>query len=248
MSVPAIEDQHSGRTRVTPTFTWLRDHGGRNWVTELLGLADGIAAPASAGRLLSLHVGEEREVPASPARLAWMIRNAHRLAPVDGRRWREYQTRVIDHPKKDAALVKLDAGITTGIPAQLILEGRTHADALIETEHAVVWIEGKRNDWLSPAISWDVSRDQLARNLEAAWMLATAAGKEWWLVICHEHGLKHHEEHLIHGYRHGTWSAGLPHLPVEVRGQFRSKIGTLRWSRIFDRWPGARQCVTAINA
>jgi hypothetical protein len=169
-----------------------------------------------------------------------MIRNAHRLAPLDGRQWREYQTRVIDHPKKDAALAMLDAGIASGIPPKLILEGRKHADALIETDHAFVWIEGKRNDWLSPAIKWDVSRDQLAWNLEAAWMLATDAGKDWWLVICHEYGLKHHEEQLVHGYRHGTWSAGLPHLPVDVRDQFRSKIGTLRWSRIFDRWPGAR--------
>lgn len=240
MSVPATEDQHSGRTRVTPTFTWLRDHGGPDWVTALLMLADGITAPATAGRVRSFHVGEEREVSASPARLAWMIRHAHRLAPLDGRRWHEYQTRVIDNPKRESALAKLDAGVTTGIPRKLILEGRTHADALIETEHAVVWVEGKRNDWLSPATKWDVSRDQLARNLEAAWMLATSAGKDWWLVICHEHELKHHEENLIGGYRHGTWSAGLPHLPADVRGQFCAKIGTLRWGQIFDRWPGAR--------
>lgn len=240
MSIPAIEDQHSGRSRVTPAFTWLRNHGGPEWVSEFLKLADGITAPASVGRLVSLHVGEEREVPASPARLAWMIRNAHRLTPTDGRRWREYQARVIDNPAKDAALAKLNTGITTGIPPKLILEGRTHADCLIETEHAFVWVEGKRNDWLSPATTWDVSRDQLARNLEAAWMLASGTGKDWWLVICHEHRLKHHEEHLIEGYRGGTWSAGLPHLSVEVRNQFRSKIGTLRWSRIFEHWPDAQ--------
>lgn len=194
MSVPVEEDQHSGRTCVTPTFTWLRDHGGPDWVTEFLHIANGITAPTSAGSLVALHVGEEREVPASPARQAWMIRNAHRLAPIDGRRWREYQIRVIDNPKKDAALAKLDAGVTKGISRKLILEGCTHADCLIETEQAFVWIEGKRNDWLSPATKWDVSRDQLARNLEAAWLLATAARKDWWLVICHEHGLKHHEE------------------------------------------------------
>lgn len=58
-----------------------------------------------------------------------------------------------------------------------------------------------------------VKRDQLARNLDAAWTLATAAAKDWWLVLCHEHRLKHREEHLIQRYRTGTWSAGLPHLP-----------------------------------
>lgn len=163
MSVPALQDQHSGRTRVTPTFAWLRDHSGQDWVTEFLRLADGITAPADAGRLVSLCVGKEREVPANPVRLAWMIRNAAKLAPLDGRQWREYQLRVIDNPKTEAALAKLDAGVTTGIPRELILEGRTHADALIETEHSVVWIEGKRNDWLSPATTWDITRDQLAR-------------------------------------------------------------------------------------
>jgi hypothetical protein len=237
MSVPAIEDQNSKRTRVTPTFTWLRDHGGPDWVAEFLHLADGITAPVTTGAVLSVRVGKERTVAASAARLAWLIRNCQ---PKTEALRAEFELRITSNPKRDAALAKLDAGITKGISKKLILEGCTHADCLIETEHAVIWIEGKRNDWLSPAIKWDVSRDQLARNLEAAWTLATAARKDWWLVICHEHGLMHHEEHLVHGYRQGTWSAGLPHLPVEVREQFRSKIGTLRWSRIFDHWPGAR--------
>ncbi|HNY41155.1 MAG TPA: hypothetical protein PKJ41_12200 [Bryobacteraceae bacterium] len=240
MPTSKTEDQHSGRSRVTPTFRWLRDHGGAQWVAELLNLADGISAPAKTGRLVSLEVGEEREVPASAARLAWMIRNAHKLAPLDGRKWRRYLDSVILNPRRDETLQKLDAGITHGIPAKLILEGRTHADCLIETESALVWIEGKRNDWLSSGTTWDLARDQLARNLEAAWILASAAVKDWWLLICHEHDLKHHEEHLIAGYRQGSWSAGLPHLPVDVREAFRPKIGTLRWGRIFEKWPGIR--------
>jgi hypothetical protein len=44
-----------------------------------------------------------------------------------------------------------------------------------------------------------LTRDQLARNLEAVWMLAEAAGKDWWLIITHEHCLKHHEEQLVNG-------------------------------------------------
>lgn len=113
-----------------------------------------------------------------------MIRNSHRLAPLDGRRWGEYQTRVIQHPERESVLAKLDAGTSAGIPPKLRPEGNTHADRLNETEQAFVWVERKRNDWLSPATTWDVTRDQLARNLEAAWTLASAANKEWWLVIC----------------------------------------------------------------
>lgn len=232
----ANQDQHSGRTRVSPVFGWLREHGGADWVTELLRLADGIELSDDVGRVIRLWVGKERTVGPSPERLAWMIRNAHKLAPADGRQWREYQRRVTDNPRKEEALRKLDAGHADGIPKELILEGSTHADCLIECEKAFVWIEGKRNDWLSPSTSWDVTRDQLARNLEALWQLASESQQDFWLLICHEHELKHHEQELIDGYRAGTWKAGFPHLQMDVRTIFQRKIGTVRWSTVFDHW------------
>jgi hypothetical protein len=230
-------DQHSGRTRVTPVFTWLHRHGGSDWVTELLQLADGIQIAGSVGDAISVCVGAEREVGPSPGRLAWMIRNAERLAPVDGRLWKEYRRRVIENPSRNDALQKLDAGDVKGVSKILKLEGSTHADCLIECERAFVWIEGKRNDWLSPSIKWDVTRDQLARNLEAVWQLAEQSRKGFWLLICHEYDLKHHEQELIDGYRAGTWKAGFPHLSEDTRLLFRQKIGTLRWRIVSRHWP-----------
>ena len=141
-----VHDEHSGRTRVTPVFTWLQKNGDTEWVPELLCLADGIQAPDSVGEVVSLSVEEEREVPPSPQRLAWMVRNAHRLAPQDGRLWREYRRRVIDNPARGEALRGLDAGDTNGVPKELMLEGSTHADCLIECTNTFVWVEGKRND------------------------------------------------------------------------------------------------------
>jgi len=235
--------QHSGRTRVTPVFTWLQAHGGSDWVTELLRLADGIQVTNSVGEVVKLSVESEpegngeQEVEPSPARLAWMIRNAHRLAPTDGRQWTRYRERVIDNPGRDEALRTLDAGDAKGLPKELKLEGSTHADCVIECERAFVWIEGKRNDWLSPSIKWDVTRDQLARNLEAVWQLAGQAKKDFWLLICHEHDLKHHEQELVDGYRAGTWKAGFPHLSEDTRLSFRQKIGTVRWQTIRRHWP-----------
>lgn len=229
-------DQHSGRTRVVPVFRWLREHGGSAWLMELLRLADGLQVVDDVGEVVSIFIEKEREVFPSPQRLAWMIRNAHRLAPQDGRLWREYKRRVINNPRRDEALKTLDAGETKGVSRELILEGATHADCLIECTRAFVWIEGKRNDWLSPCTKWDVTRDQLARNVEAAWLLAQHSSKDFWFLICHEHELKHHEQELIEGYRDGTWKAGFPHLPRDKRSLFRGKIGTLKWQKIFSHW------------
>ena len=120
---------------------------------------------------------------------------------------------------------------------ELILEGPTSADCLIECERAFIWIEGKRFDWIDPAITWDVSRDQLARNVEAVWTLAKQAWKEYRLLICHEFPLKHHEVALLEGYRAGTWSAGMPHISAQDRRQFQERIGTLTWNEITRAWP-----------
>jgi hypothetical protein len=122
----------------------------------------------------------------------------------------------------------------------LILEGPTSADCLIECEHAIIWIEGKRFDWLAPSTTWDVARDQLARNIEAVWSLADPAGKDYRLLICHENRLKHHEMALLEGYRCATWSGGLPHVPEQIRRQFSTRIGTLTWHDIADEWPALR--------
>jgi len=110
---------------------------------------------------------------------------------------------------------------------------------LIECERAVIWVEGKRNDWLDYSTKWDVTRDQLARNLEAAWLCTK--GKDFCLVICHEHPLKHHEELLIEGYRRGTWSGGWPHLNVDERKMLGSRTGTVTWSRLAAEWSGLKK-------
>lgn len=199
--------------------------------------------PKSVGEVMKLSVesepegNRELEVEPSPARLAWMIRNAHRLAPIDGRFWRKYRQRVIDNAGKEEALRRLDDGDAKGLPKGLKLEGSTHADCLIERQRAFVWIEGKRNDWLSPSTKRDVTRDQLARNLEAVWWLAGQTGKDFWLLICHEHDLKHHKQELVDGYSAGTWKAGFPHLSADTRLLFRQKIGTVRWQTISQHWP-----------
>jgi hypothetical protein len=231
-----VKDTNSKRTRVEPVFSWLEKNGGPDWPRRLLGLAQGFGSVPDPGGVVSCECKKETKVPPSTARLAWMVRNASRLAPQDGKKWRDYERRVSHHPKRDEALAALDQGSRSNLPKSLILEGPSHADCIIECERAVVWIEGKRNDWLSPGTKWDVARDQLARNLEGAWLKAKPAGKEYYLLICHEFPLKHHEEQLVMGYRAVTWNGGWPHLDETQRRGFAHRIGTITWGQFLEAW------------
>lgn len=112
---------------------------------------------------------------------------------VVGLHWR----RITDNPEHDAALAALRRGDPRGLSPSLKLEGHTSADCLIECERAFLWIEGKRNDWLEYSATWDVTRDQLARNAEAAPLVAKEHGKRSVVIVCHERPLKHHEEALL---------------------------------------------------
>jgi hypothetical protein len=233
-------DTNIRRTRVLPVFNWLEAHGGDDWPQRLLSLSDGIKTKILTGRPIAVHVQEEMQVSPTAARLTWMLENWKALAPDDGRRWREIARRVRDTERLNSMLQLLSTGEVKEIPKaleELVLEGPSHADCLIECEHAVVWVEGKRFDWLSPATTWDVTRDQVARNVEAVWTLACPQDKEYFFVICHEHPLKHHEKLLVDGYREGTWAGGWPHISETQRGEFAKRIGTLKWDSIVNAWP-----------
>lgn len=228
---------NSRDTRVQPVFQWLIENAGDAWPQKLLNLANGMVDIEQCGVVCEVCLNPERQVEASPTRLAWMLRNVSHLVPVDGRQWRMPRERTRDVDQVNAALARLDAGDGTNLPPPLRFEGSTHADCLIECERMFIWIEGKRFDWVSPSTTWDVSRDQLARNLEAVWSVATEKKKDYCLLICHEHPLKHHEQALVNGYRTRTWTAGWPHLTEPQRADFSRRIGTVTWQAIAEKWP-----------
>jgi hypothetical protein len=235
-----VRRTNSRITRVIPVFGWLKKNLDSDWPSTLLKLADGITEPIDCGRFKHMDLDVERKVPATHRRLAWMLENAERLAPRDGRRWNELRERVADKVKARKAIAALKQETKKSISNTLKLEGVTHADCLIECERAFIWIEGKRNDWLDPSIQWDLSRDQLARNLEAVWTVAKRCNKDYCVLICHEYPLKHHEVALVEGYRSCTWSAGLPHVSETQRNDFSRRIGTVSWTRIVEQWSKLR--------
>jgi hypothetical protein len=232
-----ISSTNSRISRVQPVFSWLKANGGDEWPARLVQLAIGGAQVPACGSVSRVDLDPEAEVSPTPARLAWMIRNVNRLAPRDGRQWKSLRQRVTDSKAVQKALELLDAGSVRGVPPSLLLEGKTHADCLIECESAFIWIEGKRFDWLSPSTTWDVTRDQLARNVEAVWSIARASGKDYRLLICHEDPLKHHEVSLVDGYRRGTWAGGWPHIAEDQRREFATRIGIASWCAIANEWP-----------
>ena len=227
---------NSKDTRVLPVFTWLANSEDSDWPVQLLGLAKGLNVAIRPGRFVEKTF--EKKVLASTHRLAWMIENACELAPSDGNEWRAFQERVRDNPNRENGLDQLKKGQRNGVPRKLILEGPTYADCAICCENALLWVEGKRNDWLATGTKWDVARDQLARNLEAAWLLAKETGNDFCVLLCYERELKHHEQLLIDGYRNGTWSGGWPHLSSAERAELGKRIGTVTWAKIVARFPG----------
>jgi len=92
-------------SRVLPVFQWLGEQGGPHWPRQLLHLAEGMESPTACGSVISVEAEKERKIPASPARLAWMIRNVGALAPLDGTRWKELLRRVNQYPDEEVAEV-----------------------------------------------------------------------------------------------------------------------------------------------
>jgi len=172
-----------------------------------------------------------------------MLENVDRLTPSNQSDYEQLRLRVADRDRVQKAIASLILGGVNELD-DLELEGATHADCLIECEHAFVWIEGKRTDRIDPSIKWDVTRNQLARNLEAVWSLAHAAGKDYRMLLCHEYPPKDHDPNaakLVEGYRAGKLWAGMPHVSIDVRLQFSRRIGTLSWAEIADEWCKVRK-------
>ena len=99
-----VSAENSKVTRVEPVFGWLRDNGGDQWPAQVLSLVDGLEIPLDPGVHVRTECVEEVKVPSSARRLAWMIRNADRLTPRDGRHYDDYRKRVIENARRQEGL------------------------------------------------------------------------------------------------------------------------------------------------
>jgi len=119
---------NSKKTRVEPVFGWFEKQPDLSWPAQLLRLTEGLEGFQDPGILRALTFRKEVAVEASGPRLAWMIENAERLAPPNGRRWTTLRQRA-HHAKREKALEMLSTGSRKGVPAKWILKGRRRRTA-----------------------------------------------------------------------------------------------------------------------
>ena len=206
-----------------PVFGWLEAYSAQEpeWPAQLVALAHGLETAVKPGRVIDVVF--EHPVQASAERLQWLVDQASELG----------------HEGEKLSEIVRRAG--SGEARLSVLEGTTYADCLIECEGAIIWAEGKWTHWLSPGTTWYPHRDQLARNLEAAWLMEIERQQGCdCVLLCHESDLSDSEQLLVNGYRSGELVGGLPHLDDTVRADFRARIGTVTWREIIDTWPALR--------
>jgi hypothetical protein len=101
-------------------------------------------------------------------------------------------------------------------------EGFTEADCLLRTDRLTLIVEGKRTESLAGDTEWLPKRNQLARNLEAAFN----AGEHGYVLLALEEELPELDvEKLVAG--------GCPHLDADVRSQVAGRfLGQRTWAEL----------------
>lgn len=172
----------SSKTRVKPIFDTLQslDGTGMSWLPTLLRLPQReppSPVPRVVGRLEEARwTPTEKALPAPPSLLRWLVSNPEALARAPGARSDSGETRVLraallrgDVAARDAALRLLEQGQTSQA-AWYIFEGPTYPDVFVQTEDAIVVIEGKRTESdITRRTTWMPVRHQMLRHLDCAW-------------------------------------------------------------------------------
>jgi len=102
------------------------------------------------------------------------------------------------------------------------LEGFTSVDCYLETSDMVLLIEGKRTESVSLGTDWCATRNQIARNLEAA--RNAAQGRRYAVLLLGEQQTPVGREEIV---------AGLPHM-TELESSFLSQhyLGCVTWQQV----------------
>ena len=238
----------SSLTRVGPVFDKLlgRDSSGTTWLNDLLKLADpGQSSLPSISPLQGWGWGTgERGLHPPASLLKWLVQNpeALKLDALKGSSPKVQQLRELllsgDKETQQAAMEKLRGPHRSR--DWFIFEGTTYPDVYLETETAIIVIEGKRTESdITRNTTWMPVRHQMLRHIDSAWDIrgkrkvvgmfivegnGGAEGEEvpqHWLTVCSE------------TTKAETVSGSLPHRSTKERDQIvASYIGVATWQRV----------------
>lgn len=193
----------SSRTRVRPVFGELvtRDPSGASWLNELLALPrrEGPREPPvlQVPRLQSYNWAapdrafKEKSLPAPRALLEWLIE--HVEAPTSASAWGRDEV-----PRRRKRLVERDEvaqaeareQIARSLaPSWAVLERPSQPDVFLETDEALIVIEGKRTErGPTTDTTWLRGRHQMLRHIDCAWEIRGARAVYGFFIVEGEGG------------------------------------------------------------
>jgi len=195
-----------------------------------------------AKRLGMLRSCYEVDYPPPARFLRWLIENPSRLTwPTDNESGKGKVPRTFGDPTQslrsrlvnddlDARSEALDALAADGAAGSRrkwwAFEGFTSVDCVLESDHLLVLIEGKRTESISAATDWYPQRNQIVRNVEVASCVAAEVGKDFGAILCAETHLELSEQ---------AFTDGLPHLSEpEQKALWAHYWGCVTWQQIVD--------------
>jgi hypothetical protein len=171
----------SSKTRVAPVFDALftSDATGGSWVDGLLALgsrSEVVATVAKAQRLVPEHErrwGSNEALLSAPSLLLeYLVHNVDHAQVAASGDEGEVLTKRTALADRDADTVdKALAALRSGKRGRkwFVLEGASRPDALLETDDAIICIEGKRTEaGCTTHTTWMKCRSQLVRHMDAA--------------------------------------------------------------------------------
>jgi hypothetical protein len=245
----------SSRTRVAPVFGRLQcsDPSGRLWLQGLLELANTRKLPRPQAGTSRLRVAKwwprEARLAAPPGLLQWLLENAEE--PRDAAAWGRRpevmanRRRVVDRDADTlAGALRSLQERRPSTRAWYVLEGPSQPDVYLDSDDAVIVVEGKRTETApTTSTAWMRVRHQMLRHLDAAWEYRQGRRIYGLFIVEAESGATSVEpssawhEAVEVTISDEVLKGSLPHRSPDERSQIASALlGVTTWQAVCDEF------------
>jgi len=218
-----------------------------------IGLDSLLASETPGARAARLGTVYERTVAPPAAFLEWLLKNPARMLvrdpitfgakSVEARQWRRKlfsaDERLVSEAQEEAFKQLGKRLAQRGRNKWWAFEGFSHIDCCLITSQCVLFVEGKRNESVSPSTWWFQERSQLWRHVEAA---REFAGQKQFAVILAVENEAHGATALADAA--GSLEKSYPHLDAAQRAEMsRHLVGFVTWPEIVTQFSLPRECL-----